>query len=61
MNRALVSALLALVVLYSGCMGGSTTQSATEDTLSPADDLQPGDVDIRQIGENDTVEIGEML
>jgi len=61
MRKTLVVVFLALVVLYAGCIGGSTTQTKTQGTSAPADDLKPGDVQVRQIGENDTVGIGEMI
>jgi hypothetical protein len=56
--------LLALTLLFLGCVGEKTVEEKTATTttlLSPSTDYAFENADIPLIGENETVEIGEML
>ena len=62
--KALVAILLAAVILSSGCVGGKTDEQTSQSavTQNAAQPDVPEDYSaVDLIGDNDTVEIGEMI
>jgi hypothetical protein len=64
--RALIAVLMALCLLTLGCLGGggqegTAGQTVTQPSVEANQNVSLADADVPFIGENDTVEIGEMI